>query len=91
MQQFPNTTVNLDVPCDSTINGTCFTTASAEDCVRLCTPPNCYWGTWSAQNHECKPVFYNSHRDLNPGFLFKPQDGTTTFVDGSFFKLPAER
>jgi hypothetical protein len=54
-----------------------------------CTPPQCYWGTWNPA--ECKPVFYNSYRDLNPGFILQPADGTTTFIDGSFFKLPAER
>lgn len=91
MQQFSNTTVNLNIPCDTTINGTCFSTPNATACAEMCVPPNCYWGTWSAQNQECKPVFYNSHRDLNPGFLFKPHDGVTTFVDASFFKLPAER
>lgn len=91
MQRFPNTTVNQTIPCDTTINGTCFSTPSVDECIQSCTPPNCYWGTWSAQDRICKPVLYNTHRDLNPGFLLQPQDGMTTFIDGSFFSLPADR
>jgi hypothetical protein len=28
---------------------------------------------------------------MNPGFLLQPDSNTTTFIDGSFFKLPADR
>jgi hypothetical protein len=91
MQQFPNTTVNLDVPCDATINGTCFTTPTVNECMEQCTAPQCYWGTWNARDRICKPIYYSTHRDLNPGFILKPDNDTTTFIDGSFFTLPAER
>lgn len=91
MQSFSNTGVQIKVPCDSTTTGDCPVARSAEDCMRLCQPPHCYWGTYSARTQKCTPVLYNSHRDLNPGFVFQPEEGTTTFVDTNFFRIPAER
>ena len=91
MQQFPNTTVNLSVPCDAMMTGSCTQTPTVDACIEQCAAPLCYWGTWNAKDQTCKPVYYNTHRDLNPGFILKPEEGTTTFIDSSFFKLPAER
>lgn len=89
MQYFPNTNVNMELPCEATTTSSCTTTASAEECAQQCTPPQCYWGTWTPT--ECKPMYYNTYKDLNPGFILEPREGTTTFIDRSFFQLPAER
>jgi hypothetical protein len=91
MKQFPNTRVRLEVPCDSTVDGTCSTTPTIDQCVEKCKPPTCYWGTYSTSKQICKPVLYNTHRNLNPGFLFYPSPDTTTFADTQFFEIPADR
>lgn len=91
MQTFPRTTVDLDVPCESTTTGSCTPAPSLDECMRQCVAPTCYWGTYSTTDQSCKPVYYNAYRDLNPGFILKPDAATTTFADGAFFTLPAQR
>lgn len=91
MKSLYNNNIDIDIPCDSTINGECSKTNTLEECVNKCKPPNCYWGTWSDQTKVCMPMNYNIYRDLNPGFVTKEQQGMTTFIDTNFFEYPAQR
>lgn len=92
MKNFENTNISLDIPCDSTIKGKCIQTETLEDCTNICKPPNCYWGTWSKDTKICKAVNFPIYKEVNPGFLLKPeQPGMTTFIDTNFFEFPAQR
>lgn len=91
MKQFNDTRVRIKIPCDSTVTGSCIKTPTVEQCIEKCKPPNCYWGTYSNTDQTCMPVLYNTHKNLNPGFLFAPTKGSVAFADTSFFEFPAER
>jgi hypothetical protein len=91
MKSFPNTKVVANIPCEATTQATCTTAESAEECMKRCIEPQCYWGTYSEETKICKPVSYYTHKDLNPSFLFRPEPRTTTFVNTNFFTVPAQR
>ena len=91
MQKFPNINVNLDIPCETSINGKCFQTENIDQCIQKCQPPDCYWGMYDSKNHLCHPVRYNTHIRFNPAFIFKPHPTITTFMDTTTFPYPAER
>lgn len=91
MKRFDNTKVSLTIPCDATIDGTCSTSNSIEDCMSKCSAPNCYWGMYSSRTKMCAPVNYSTHKYLNPAFLLKPEVDTTTFINTQFFEYPAQR
>jgi hypothetical protein len=91
MKQFNDTRVRLEIPCDSTVDGTCSKVPTVDQCIEKCKPPACYWGTYSTADQTCMPIQYSTHRNLNPGFLFHPSKGMITFADTSFFEFPADR
>lgn len=91
MKQFANTKVSLQIPCDATVDGTCSTTTTLQDCMNKCVAPVCYWGMYSDRTKMCAPINYATHKNLNPGFLLSSDTGTTTFIDTQFFEYPAQR
>lgn len=91
MRKFDNTRVRLEIPCNSTTDGTCSKTPNVDECMAKCNPPNCYWGTYSKRDQTCVPVLYHTHKNLNPAFLFHPSNDMVTFADMSFFEFPADR
>jgi hypothetical protein len=91
MRQFQNTKVSLEIPCDATTDGTCGKAESLQECMEKCKPPVCYWGMYSEKSKACAPVNYFTHKNLNPGFLLRPQPQTTTFMDTQFFEYPPQR
>lgn len=91
MRPFYNTKVAIDIPCETTVNATCSTANNLDECMSRCVEPECYWGTYSEQTKVCKPVLYYTFKELNPGFIFKPEFQTTTFVNTNFFTVPAQR
>lgn len=90
-RQFVDTKVSLQIPCDGTVDGTCSTAQTLEECINKCKAPVCYWGMYSSRTKSCAPVNYATHKLLNPNFILKPEKDVTTFVDSNFFEYPAQR
>lgn len=91
MRSFENTRVAMELPCEASVNGTCFQTPDLQTCMSRCKPPECYWGTYETNKKLCLPIRYNTHEKLNPAFIFRPSTTSTAFMDTSFFPYPAER
>lgn len=92
MKVFENKKFNLDIPCDTTITGSCEYKKTFQECIASCTPSSeCFWGYYDVKTKKCTAVNINSFKGLNPFFTLESSPGTTSFIDPSKFEIPAER
>jgi len=81
-----------EIPCDSTITGSCEKKSTLNDCVKSCTPnKNCFWGVYYNDSKKCIPVNYDNFINLNPHFLLRDKEGVNVFMDEKKFEIPPDR
>lgn len=89
MKVFRNKRFNLDIPCDTTITGSCQYGKNLEECIALCKPnENCFWGYFDTKTGMCVPVNADAYKGLNPAYTIQSDDEKVVFINTKKFTVP---